>query len=222
MAREVKRIIWCDLCQQLDDVQTEAEEMPPITVGARKPRVLAVCVGHKESFYDKFMEVLEEAGIPVDQLDSGTTKVRASTRRPGKGVDPMTTSTGKPVVCPLVQDCESRPLKNISSMASHLRSKHGMNLFEAVGKDGQLFDVDGTPIDMPEVRAPREAPAITKAVCDEPGCTSGEDGGPVVYEWPKNQKPSQALGVHKARIHKVKGAGKNGTKATRAAKKAVA
>lgn len=213
MAREYKQFTWCDLCLELDGEQVEGEEMPPIMVGNKKPRVLAVCKQHQVDFFDKFVEVLESAGIVVDQLESGTTRVRSSSRRSGPrgGVDPMTTSTGKSVVCP-IDECDSAPLKNISTVASHLRKVHGMNLFEAIGKDGQLYDVDGAAIEMPEVRQPREKPAILRTECDFPGCASGEDGGPAVYEFPKNQKPVQALGVHKAKVHGIKGAGKNGSK----------
>lgn len=212
MAREIKQLIWCDLCMEIDGVQTEAEEMPPVTIGNKKPRVLAACKEHQVEFFDKFVEILESAGIFADQLDNPGRATRSSVGRPRSGVDTSTTSTGKPVVCPLVSECEARPLKNISTVSSHLRQIHGKSMFEALGKDGQLYDVDGSPIDMPEIRATREVPTVERAECDQPGCTSGEDGGPAVYEFPKNAKPLQALGVHKSKVHGIKGGGKSGNK----------
>lgn len=203
MAREVKTLIWCDLCLELDAVQAEGEEMPAITVGNKKPRVLALCKGHQVDFFDKFVEVLESAGITVDQLTNPGRPTRSSAVRPHPRT--LDASTGKGVMCP-IEGCEAKPLKNVSTISSHLRQIHAMSLYEAVGKDGQLFDADGDPVEMPEIRAPRSTPPeVTRAECDQPGCDT-------VYEYPKHTKPVQALGVHMAKTHGIKGIGKSGKK----------
>lgn len=199
MAREIKELIWCDLCRDLDDIQTPATEMPPISVGQKKPRVLAVCTQHKTSFFDQFIEALETSGEYLDQL-SVLPRTRSSVTRPVPR-HIATSSTGKPIVCPLATECGGKPLKNVSTVSSHLRQIHAMNLFEAVGKDGQLFDVDGAPVAMPEIREHKKVPDVKRAECDQEDCDT-------VYEYPGHSKPVQALGVHKAKVHGIKGIGK--------------
>ena len=66
MARAV--VVFCDL--HLEEGQrVEAEELPPITIEGKGPRVLALCPEHKRDYYDPFMELVEDLAqeIPEEQ-----------------------------------------------------------------------------------------------------------------------------------------------------------
>lgn len=188
MAREVFTKIWCDPCLHTKDIKIEANEMPPVTVGQKSPRVMALCPECEAGFFAPFIEGLEAFGDTPDSLEKGKARGRVD-----KAAAP---ATGKRIPCPL--ECGTKPLKNISSVSSHLRSMHDTNLYGVLGESGILYDVDGAAIDVGEIRNRQTAaPAITRAECQEPDCTK-------VYTYPENKMPIQALGVHMAKTHKKK------------------
>lgn len=67
MAREISLTIWCDVCYD-DNVQTEGEELPPITLGNLKPRVIALCEEHKAGLFDRLSDALTQHGVLADKL----------------------------------------------------------------------------------------------------------------------------------------------------------
>ena len=198
MAREIITSIWCDPCLKIDDVRTEGEELPPITIGNGKPRVLAMCKQHRTDFYDPFVDAVMELGTISDHLAAGTATKRQ-------------TSSGTPrVVCPY-PGC-GVALKNVSSTQSHVRHTHGTTVFELLGYEGQLYDVNGDAVERPAPRATVSGePSVKRAECDVKGCGK-------VYEFPETQRPVQALAVHKAKSHGV--AGTKSAKARKARKAA--
>lgn len=69
MARTV--VVHCDLCLE-EGERTEAEELPPITIEGKRPRVLALCPDHKQDYYDPFVELVDDLAqeYPEDSSDS--------------------------------------------------------------------------------------------------------------------------------------------------------
>lgn len=185
MAREIVTTIWCDICMD-GGVKTEGIETPPITLGALKPRVLALCVSgenHME-IYTSIEQIVRDLGQASDHLVNAT---------PQRGRPRTVVPEGQGLQCPL---CEGR-YRNRSSLGTHLRTQHQTNFGEL--EQQQLF-VEGS--DVPPEETP--APAQTRLECDLCG---------KVYEWPKHSRPIQALSVHKARTHDIPGARKGKKKA---------
>jgi hypothetical protein len=56
--------------------RVEAEELPPISIEGKGPRVLALCPEHKRDYYDPFMELVEDLAqeMPEEEAPSGTSK----------------------------------------------------------------------------------------------------------------------------------------------------
>lgn len=176
MARELKMNIWCDFCQ-VEDIQTEGEELPPIAVGAGKARVLAACKQHREDNYEPFVSALLELGVIAEHLGLQT---RSSP--PGQAPKPKTG-----IECPRC----ARVLKNRDSLASHLRDRHETTLSEVFG-DQPILDVAGN--ELPPARKYNIDPDRVREACPEKGCDT-------VYEFPKHTRPKQALAVHVSRLH---------------------
>ena len=57
MARIVT--VMCDVHLEQGE-RVEAEELPPISIEGKAPRVLALCEEHKRDFYDPFAELVED------------------------------------------------------------------------------------------------------------------------------------------------------------------
>lgn len=187
MAREVVTHIWCDVCMHTDDVYTEATETPPIVLGNMKPRVLALCDVHTKEVYEPIKELLTELGQVADAAKFPGTS-------PGSGTWP----------CP-DPACHKhdRPFKHEQSLRNHSKQVHGMTIAELrrfhAGEAG-LFDGE------PEVQvAATPPPKVTEAVCDQRGCD-------VAYTWPEYKAPAQAMGVHRAKAHGIRGAKHKGGK----------
>lgn len=150
MVRQLEIKIWCDPCNS-QDIQAEAEELPPVALGHSKPRVVAMCKEHRENLYEPFVAVLTEHGALADQLTGGTTSRRHRTiSSPSNAKD---SSTGLMIQCP-IEDC-AKPLKNVSSVAAHVRRVHDTNLYELLGPEGTLIDVEGNVVDTPKFRERR-------------------------------------------------------------------
>lgn len=120
MARKVTVEVVCDICQDLDDIQVEGTELPPIAVGTAKPRVMAVCKEHREGV-ESFLDMLKRLGVFPESLDQAVGKV------------PLIAGaqSGEEEFCP-VPDCRrhTKPLKNRSTLQAHMRATHGMTLVE--------------------------------------------------------------------------------------------
>lgn len=192
MAREVIISTWCDLCL-VEDVRTEAEEMPPIGVGNRKARIVALCKQHAEDHYEPFMQLLNEYGEIADTVNGS-----AQAASKGAPSQAWRQPDGTRLQCPM-PDCGSK-LKNMATLASHLRGSHDTNMHDAVGKDGVVFDVEGNPVSPPPPRYTK-APEVKRAKCDFPGCDQE-------YVYPDVAAPTVAIGVHRARKHGIPGATK--------------
>lgn len=191
MARELVTNIWCDVCLSDDEetTYTHAEEFSPITLPNMKPRVIALCTEHRE-LYDRFRALVADLGQVVPD---GQPKTPTSTRGGGTkaGVFP----------CP-VPTCRkhTKPYKHDTSAGSHARREHGKTYLELVaeygdprgegdqGEDEALFsDTTNAPVPVPSVES-----------------TECEDCGKR-FEWPAYKRPTQALGVHRAKVHGVPG-----------------
>ena len=57
MARTV--VVLCDVHLE-EGKRVEAEELPPIVVEGRGPRVLALCAQHRHEFYDPFVDLVDD------------------------------------------------------------------------------------------------------------------------------------------------------------------
>lgn len=175
MARRVRIDVLCDVCQA-DEIEIEAEEIEPLTVGPKgKPLTLGLCKDHWK-VWETLRDWLSEYGAPFDELPG----------EPGTNA-PTARSTPGPEVCKIC----GKGYQYIGSLRTHVREKHKMTLQEMRGENAEAEQ--GTP------------PKIARAECTVDGCTSGPDGGPVVYEWPEYARPAQALGLHRRQVHGIMG-----------------
>lgn len=207
MARELVTHIWCDAClatpEGEEPVYTKAEELPPTTMGAMKPRLLALCEPHRKEYYDPFRELLQRLGQVVP--DTGPRAVSAAPAAPGRKVWPCPVPT-----CPR----HTQPFSNKTSRSSHAQREHGATITqlrqqypgapssETDQEQGVLLHdqgvLAGEPITGEGQHNLGKPPAVTHTKCDQPGCDAE-------YVWPSNARPAQALGVHKAKKHGIKG-----------------
>lgn len=188
MARRHRIDILCDLCQA-EDIETEAEETEPVTIGKGRALMLGLCKQHMP-IYEAFRDALRDYGQPYEDETS---------LRPQSG-SKTTKTPPSPEFCKVC----GKEYKYTGSLRHHVKEEHNMTLGEMRASTGQ-----------PE---PAQAPKVQTAVCDVPGCTSGEDGGPMTYAWPEFTRPAQALGIHKRRAHDLVGTTK--TSINRAKQKA--
>jgi hypothetical protein len=196
MARELVTHIWCDPCLSPEEggepTYTKGEELPAITLGTMKPRVLAMCEVHRKEYYDAFRDLVARLGQVVPEGAAPSA--------------PRSSSHAGSFPCP-VPDCpkHTNPYRHDTSLGSHARREHGATVAELRARYGQeepqgALDLhqEGALAGEP-ITSEKKPPAITRTECEDCG---------VVYEWPKNARPSQALGVHRARAHGVKGEGR--------------
>jgi segregation and condensation protein B len=57
--------VLCDVHLE-EGKRVRAEELPPISMDDKGPRVLALCPRHKREFYDPFLELLDDLGTEAD------------------------------------------------------------------------------------------------------------------------------------------------------------
>lgn len=152
MARELQVKIWCDPCAT-QDLRTEGVETPLVTIGGNKPRMVALCEPHRKELYDPFAEIITNLGVTMDQIESNRAPKRVKAKSGSDAPPPSQmpgSSTGKAIKCPLGDCDETR--KSPSGVADHLRKHHSTTMYDAIGPDGQLYDVDGDPVDTPKPR----------------------------------------------------------------------
>lgn len=218
MAREVVLIISCDLCQDLDDKKVEAKEMPPVQIGNNKARILALCPDHQKQFFDQFQTVLLDLGVTTDVLantQTGRTKKKSSSsssnggdggsgKKPHPGIDSDPEAL---IPCPLIAECKTdHSFKSRGSLQGHMKNFHnGVSVGAALERMGMEFLLDENgDIAAPDSHrdsGPTSPPTVQRAECDQEGCDT-------VYEWPKHARPNQALSIHKAKVHGIKGQSK--------------
>jgi hypothetical protein len=184
MPREIQINDWCDPCAD-QDLHTPATATPPITLGGMKPRTLLLCERHQKEILEPLHDLLNKWG------DTGAVpaqKERVRREDGGTGIFPC-----------LVPGCEKGPQSPYtykSSLRAHLRGSHDLTYTQMHEKYG-----NGTE-PQPTTELDKN-PHLTIAdfTCGIDGCTTAYD--PAEYN-----RPSQALGVHKATKHGVKSPGK--------------
>lgn len=209
MARELVTHIWCDMClspgEGKEPTYTKGEELPAVTIAPMKPRLLALCEPHRKEWYDPFKDLVARLGQVVP--DGGYRAAVAPSAAP-RALYP----------CP-VPDCpkHAKPFKHDTSLSKHAREVHGMTTAELQAEYGAPEPV--AQPDLFEVAPGAEPPP--KVQREE--CTVDVDGKPCgkVFQWPTNKRPTQALGVHKARVHGI-ASDKAKAKASRARRGAAA
>lgn len=188
MAKEVMTYTWCDICLEQDE-RTDAEEFT-IQINALKPRLLALCDKHRTEVLDPVRNLLPD--LPKAE----PAPVSEPTRRRG---------VGRPVVfqpnaeegryqCTLCPG--QRSYANARGLRSHGLSMHGMRAAEFA-------------------QALANPEAHQEALQAEPDSDLFAEGGEISeykcevcgQEFPHSQysRPSQALGMHKARAHGIAG-----------------
>lgn len=185
MARKITTHVLCDRCLHEDDAEVEAQETPPVTIGQMKPRVLALCERHMKD-YETFKSLVQDLGQSVEGTAPASVSPPRRRRRndgtaPGSGTFP----------CP-DPDCpkHSDPFRHEQSLRNHARNVHGVTVPQllALHGEGEEESQDYLPLEEGTAREPK----VKEAPCPE--CDT-------VYTWPKNARPTQALGVHRAKVH---------------------
>lgn len=179
MARTI--VILCDPCLERNDEEVQAVAEETISFGGIKPRLLAVCAKCQKEFVDPLRDLIMDIGQIVDSVPPLPTQKGAT----GGGGN----AKGE-FEC---LEC-GRQYNYKGSLRTHVQDKHGMTLQEmAIRHSGDNPDAQlQLGID------DENKPEVTRAECDQEGCD-------VVYEWPQHVRPAQAIGVHKARAHGIKG-----------------
>lgn len=216
MARSTVTYIFCDFCLGENDVQTEAQELPPITLGNAKPRLLALCKQHREDWYEPFVEAVKEYGVMID----GSSPARSViTPTDPKGTLELAPD-GEKVLCPVCKAAGViKPLKNRNTVMTHMRSDHQTTLSQWEREHGPANTPENGQGELPGVGEAPKAPephslSSTREPPEEdkrqecPECKAQDIE--VVYQWPENARPVQALAVHRSRAHGVPGQGKRG------------
>jgi hypothetical protein len=152
-----------------------------VTIGLNtlKPRVLALCEVHTKEFIEPLKQVLADHGQIV------------------------ATSQGEDAIG---EQCHIRScgkvLKNNSTLRSHYRQIHHLTAeqYMPMVEDNRYVEtVDELADLITDKGGDRPQPKIYK--CDFPGCDTE-------YSPDETRVPAQALGVHKAKRHGIKGEGK--------------
>jgi len=201
MAKEVTIHNWCDVCMR-EDVRTEATTTPELVVGATKARTLDLCEVHRKELLDPLLNLLKEDGAVADKAQPAAAAARPA-RRYAKWSSGTNSSPG-PFDC-LVPGCTGRHTvanggpgySPLGALKSHVRYAHNLSPVEYEAQYGH-------PQRLSEVQQQPQLelePTGDQFVCGIDGCT-------VSYPADQYARPHQALGVHRAQAHGVKGKGK--------------
>lgn len=206
MAKEIRTFTWCDICLAKGD-HVEGTEVT-ITLSGLKPRLLALCETDANDIIKPLRDILEDVGQIISTTTKSPTKTasRRAVTESAESTENAESTEGE-LSCPA---CDKRYSVN-SSLRNHLRTVHGLTLTQARAQYGagaggpahQAFTADDFDFGAdPSPAVPdAQAPKVLRATCDQPDCD-------VVYEYPTHKRPSQALGVHKARTHGIMSAKK--------------
>lgn len=191
MAREVIIKLWCDPCLAVDE-HTDGDEYT-IGINTARPMNLTLCEVHEKELLAPLARMLTEMGQPAP---TGPQQASAPSRRPGSQYG---NGPDDPQVCQM-PGCGVE-LKNKSSLSSHVRQRH-----DIVMKEYRVLTGQATPQDERDERPRNDAGLFPDSdevlECDVEGCDKS-------YSYATNAKPVQALAVHKAKAHGIRGARHN-------------
>lgn len=197
MVKQIITRVWCDLCFAEDESETPGEDSGPLLLpGMKKPKSLDLCDRHNKQYIEPLAQLLADHGKATDEVEvvkAGARKGSSSPRKEGHA------GTG-PYFCK-VPGCtgyqNKQGYKTVHNLTHHARSIHGLSVAEyreQYGIEGNAPTREG---DNDMLFVP-ERSDIQVFACDAPGCD-------VTYDSATNGRPAQALGVHKALKHGIKG-----------------
>ena len=203
MAKEIVTHSWCDLCLGVDENREPATQLDQVvTLGlgkGAKPLSLDLCERHHKELFEPLLEALSAFGAPVMDPSSAS---RASGPRAHASPASGSHRPG-PFRC-MVPDCAS-VLANTGSLGSHLRQTHGLTMKDYRKQHGDPVRLAGE--------------GESESASGEPGLFEGEQIGAPEASCPYcdkvyshangNNRPTQALGLHLARAHGIKGGSGN-------------
>lgn len=183
MARQIIENVLCDVCLHEDETFVEAGEIPPVTVGNAKPRVLALCERHRKELWEPFQSVLMELG-QVDPRAAATRSAARSAPTP-RGFK----VSGGEHFCP-DPECPKHTdgFKWPQGLRSHAEKHHETTLTALRAK----FDPSFVPPSAPG----GEHESVACPECEKP------------FPAEEYKVPQRALGVHRAKTHGVQGRAK--------------
>jgi len=120
MARRVTVQLLCDPCLA-DGKEVEAEELPPLNLVGNKPRVLALCEGHRAEVFDPLVEMVKAHGQILD-IDAGAAPAKASAKKSSRPAA-SGASVGDPLVCP---ECGRDDFAAPQGLGAHRFRAHGV------------------------------------------------------------------------------------------------
>lgn len=220
MSKDIVVHIWCDPCAK-EGRQESATTTPPIIIGSAKPRTLDLCEAHRKEYLDTLSDLLGDDGAVVDA------RLAAPSAAPVKRARARTAAEGDerpgPFDC-LVPGCTGRNntrmggpgYKNLHALKAHLRFAHfpgGLTYEDYVQTYGRPQPLgEGSVPGFGEGSVPAfqdvaiSYPAEDVEIPDHgPNYLCGINGCEVSYPPEKYNMPKQALGMHRARIHGVRG-----------------
>lgn len=184
MAKEI--VAWCDVClnQNEDEpVRTPGREVV-VQLDQLKARSLDLCEPHYKEYIEPVRGLLIDMGSTVD-----TQRIKKAPGSP-RQASKLPESTPGPFRCQVEVDgkpCGGGPYKDIRSLRAHTNAGHDMSFVEYRAAYGD----------------PQPEP-VTE-VSDDPQYTCGIDGCTTSYPPERHARPSQALAVHKAVKHGIRG-----------------
>lgn len=190
MARELITRMWCDRCLGYGETHEEATKVG-ITITIEQPgskpltRVLDLCDTHYKEYVDPLADLMVEEGAKPGFVPTGPPKVRMRGTSSNKEDGPFR--------C-LVPGCASGPLVNRGSFNAHVRQQHGLRVPEYREQFGEPVPEEEQPALLEPVSP--KADGAAEAICPECGKRYAHELG--------NNRPTQALGVHRAREHGVR------------------
>lgn len=191
MALEVVTHRWCDVCLQNEDEEVhEPGTEVVVQINALKARKMDLCDRCRKEWIDPLIELIRD--FPT--VDAAPTTVKGSRNRGGGS---MAEKPGHTIPCK-IPDCTGYRggYKHLKSFRAHLSAAHpGVTLDDYRRQYGE-----------PEFEA--EPSGDQMLAIDEDAFTCGIDGCQVSYSPQTHTRPSQALGVHKAQAHGIRGKAK--------------
>lgn len=179
MAREVLTFVWCDLCKSRDTKEpSTSTESVTLSALSNKALTLDLCDACKKELMAPLIETLRDFGAALQSPSSG-----------GGHSGPARTG---PHFCKVV-GCSSggtRPFATAASFGSHLRTVHELRVPEY----RERYE-DGPPAATQPPRGQRPGPEGSSEDYECPDCDK------VYAHRLGNNKPAQALGMHRAKLH---------------------
>lgn len=212
MAKEIQVHVWCDLHMLQGAEQVAGETTTPIAIGNAQPKTLDLCEPCRKELLDTLVQLLQDEGADA----SSTAAPKPQRRQPGRsrGVN----ATPGPFDCE-VPDCGGRlTVRNggegygtLGALKSHMYHAHrdlGFGGYvERYGKPQPMGAGQQAAAPEPAIfewgAAPQDGPQPPVLPDPGPDFLCGIDGCERTFG--HMQKPPQALGIHRARLHGIKG-----------------